>query len=191
MLGDKIIKYIVQEIKSRYGSRQGLGKSLWHQWLYKTGKYNKYRNVDWSKIEKLVFVCKGNICRSAFAESVAKELGVEAISCGIHAISNAPADEQAIITAKALGYDLSRHKTTPVLNQTLTSRDLLVAMEPWQVEYLEGLFESGQTYTLLGIWIDPAQPYLHDPFGSQSEYFNRCFQAIEEAVRELKTRIEE
>ena len=120
-----------------YGSRRGFIRTYWHRLLYFLGRYRSYRKVDWQSIERLVFVCKGNICRSAYAEAVARSLGVDAISCGLDTVEDAPANKDAILTAKSLGFDLQEHKTTPIMYLVLRKTDLLVAMEPWQGEFLE------------------------------------------------------
>ena len=157
--------------------------------LYKLGRYDQYRQIDWSKTERLVFICKGNICRSAFAEQVARTLGIETISCGIRAIENAPANEQAVFVAKKMGYDLSEHKTTPVMYTALTNCDLLIAMEPEQVSFMEDHAAVKYNYTLLGLWGKPSHPYLHDPYNCTPEYFDQCFKIIKDAVSELNLKI--
>ena len=70
-------------IARRYGSRRGFALTLWHQAKNLLGMYRSYRQVHWESVGRLVFVCKGNICRSAYTEAVAKSLGVAAISCGL------------------------------------------------------------------------------------------------------------
>ncbi len=75
------------------------------------------------------FFCKGNICRSAFAEAIAKSMGVDARSAGFYAIEGAPANEEVIKSAQDMGYDLSNHRTPPIMYAVLRKTDLLVAME--------------------------------------------------------------
>ena len=184
-------------IKQKYGSRRGLVRTLWHQLLYITGRYRNYRNIDWNTVERLVFVCKGNICRSAFAEYVARKHGIQAISLGLDTIENAPANIDAQKAAKELGYDLSQHKTTPVMYVILKKTDLLVAMEPWQADFLTKHLCRNHQCTLLGLWNQPALPHIQDPYGASSLYFERCFTLIQQGVRELvgelksATRVEE
>lgn len=175
--------------ENKYGSKRGFLKTYWYQFNCMLGRYNHYQQVDWSKIKRLVFVCKGNVCRSAFAEQVAKSLDIESISCGIRAIENAHANEQAVLAARKMGYNLSQHKTTPLMYPVLTSSDLIIAMEPEQVEFMEEHAAVKLNYTLLGLWGNATMPYLHDPFNCTPEYFGRCFKIIEDAVSELKLKI--
>lgn len=172
-------------IEERYGSRRGFILTLWYRLLGRLGRYRQYQDVDWNEVERLVFICKGNICRSAYAEAVARSLGVEAVSCGLDTIESAPANSAAIAAAQRSGIDLRQHRTTPVMYLILRKTDLLVAMEPWQTGFLEKqLFRSHQ-YTLLGLWASPPSPYIQDPYGTTSAYFDRCFSYIHDAVSQL------
>ena len=123
-------------ITENYGSRRGAMLTYRYRVLCLFGKYRKYRQINWGSIDRLVFVCKGNICRSAYAEAVARSIGVDSISCGIDTVTGAPANEQAIKISSMRGFDLTKHKTTPVQSLTFKENDLLIAMEPWQVEFL-------------------------------------------------------
>jgi protein-tyrosine phosphatase len=176
-------------LSDHYGSRRGFVITYWHRFLYRLGGYRSYNQIDWASIDRLVFICKGNICRSAYAEVVARSLGIDAISCGIDTIEDAPANAGAISTAKQLGYDLGDHITSPIMYQVLRKTDLLVAMEPWQTEFLKKNLSRKYSYTLLGLWTHPILPHIHDPYGASSEYFERCFSYIQDSVNELAKKL--
>ena len=172
-------------------SRRGLARTCWYQIHYLAGSYRKYRQLDWGSVERLVFVCKGNICRSAYAEAVARSLGVDSISCGVETQNGLPANEGAIRAAAAKGVDLRKHRTTPIQSLAFRAGDLFVAMEPSQVEYLSQEFGGGYEYSLLGLWGRPVSPYIHDPYGASSVYFDYCFNYIEKSVHEIARKISE
>ena len=173
---------------ARYGSRRGFVESKWHQLLYFLGRYRHYQ-FPRDSIERLVFVCSGNICRSAFAEAVAKSLGLEAISVGVHAIEGAQANAQAVSTAHAMGYDLTTHRTTPAMYPVYKKTDLLIAMEPWQAELIrENLAQTCHT-TLLGMWAKPVRPYIADPYERSDQYFKNCFTYIEKSIHAIANKI--
>lgn len=184
-----------QEIKKynwfeqNYGSRRGFVRTYWRWLVYYLGGYGKYRPVDWKSIDRLVFICKGNICRSAYAEAVAKALGINAISCGLDTIEDAPANSDAIRTAETKGVSLKEHKTTPIMYLALKKTDLLIAMEPWQAEFLYHHLVRNHQITLLGLWSQPIRPHIQDPYGSSAEYFELCFNYIEKCVHELAVKI--
>ena len=170
-----------------YGSRRGLVQAHWYQFRYLTGGYRRYRRIDWQSVERFVFVCKGNICRSAFAEAVARSLGVDAISCGIDTRPGFAANDSAIRAATEKGIDLGGHVTTPIQSLTFGNNDLLLAMEPWHVDYLRQ--NIGNNCTLLGLWGCPESPYIQDPYGLSNKYFNDCFDYIEKSVHEVASKI--
>ena len=172
-------------IKRNYASRSGLVRTMWHRLLYSCGSYKDYREIDWQTIERLVFVCKGNICRSVFAEAVAKSMGINAASCGLDTIEDAPANVDALHAASLRGFDLGQHRTRPIMYMPLKRTDLLVAMEPWQADFLRKNLNRKHQYSLLGLWTDPVLPHIQDPYDSSPAYFDNCFSKIQNAVQLL------
>lgn len=176
-------------LEGRYSSRRGFVRTYWYRARYLTGSYRNYREVNWESIERLVFVCKGNICRSAYAEAVARSLGVDSMSCGVETRTGFPANEDAIREAKVKGIDLREHRTTSIQSLTFRDSDLLIAMEPWQLEYLDREIGKKYQYSLLGLWGRPVNPHIQDPYGASSIYFNHCFNYIEKSVHEIARKI--
>lgn len=176
-------------ISDHYRSRRGLLNTYRHKLLFMLGKYTSYQQVDWSAVHRLVFVCKGNICRSAFAEAVARSSGVESISCGIDTVNGAPANKSAVNAAKDIDIDLSQHRTTPIQDVIFERGDLIIAMEPDQLGYLQQYHGKNNTLTLLGLWGRPKNPYIQDPYGGSSAYFKYCFNYIELSVYEITSKI--
>ena len=189
MSQDEVTKQKSRWIAKHYGSRRGFVRTYWYWLLYILGRYRKYQEVDWQEVERLVFVCKGNICRSAYAEAVARSLGIEAVSCGIDTIEDAQANEAAIRTAQKRGLDLDEHKTTPIMYLILRNSDLLVAMEPWQAKFLGKHLSRKHYCTLLGLWTQPFLPHIQDPYGSASGHFENCFNYIEKSVHEISEKL--
>jgi len=178
-------------LADKYGSRRGALLAFKFRFLSLFGRYHKYQQVDWASVEQLVFVCKGNICRSAYAEAVAKSVGIEAISCGIDTVRGAPANQRAAEVASQRGFDLQQHKTTTVQSLTINKSDLLIAMEPWQADYLLKRLPAGTVCTLLGLWGRPVTPHIHDPYGASSTYFDNCFNYIENCVHKVAEKVSE
>lgn len=185
----KLRDYYNRKLIDRFGSRRGVVLTYWHSLKQVFGAYNNYRKIDWNNIDRLVFVCKGNICRSAYAELIAKSLGIEAISFGISTGNDYPANSEALKIARKRGMDLSRHKTTSVQSVILRNTDLLVAMEPWQADSLTAIFNNKHNVTLLGLWFSPLRPHVHDPYGLAASYFDNCFDYIEKSVNEIAKKI--
>ena len=178
-------------LAENYGSRRGFMRNYWHQICYLAGNYRSYRQVDWGSVRRLVFVCKGNICRSAYAEAIACSLGLDSISCGVDTRNGFPADEEAIRTAAAKGIDLGQHRTTPIQLLAFVEGDLFIAMEPWQAAYISREYGEECKCSILGLWGRPVSPYIQDPYGTSSVYFNNCFDYIEKSVHEVARKIQE
>lgn len=173
----------------KYGSRKGALLTYWYRTLYLLGKYRTYRQVDWDRVDRLVFVCRGNICRSAYAEVVAKSIGIESISCGIDTVTGAPANNEAIKVSSIRGFNLSDHQTTPIKSLVFRKGDLLVAMEPWQAGYLHHEFPTEEC-SLLGLWGKPVIPHIQDPYGYSQVYFENCFSYIENSIYGIAKKLE-
>ena len=178
-------------LKDNYGSRRGFIRTWRHRFLYLLGRYKANQKIDWDSVERLVFVCKGNICRSAYAEAIARSMGLETTSCGVQTIVDFPANPDAVKAAKKRGVDLESHRTTPIMYMVLRKTDLLVAMEPWHIEYMQRYIMRDHHYTLLGLWHKPVRPLLQDPYGLSSGYFDHCFNYIEESVYVISEKVKE
>src|ERR1035441_957189 len=92
-------------IARRYGRKLGLLRHYFHITRYHLGLLSSLERLDWHSVQRLVFVCKGNICRSAYGEEKAKNLGIQAISFGLDAKGENPATEMAIRLAWIRGID--------------------------------------------------------------------------------------
>ncbi|VAW54767.1 hypothetical protein MNBD_GAMMA06-588 [hydrothermal vent metagenome] len=185
----KINEFYKRVVIDQYGSRRGIIRTYWHKLKHRFGAYRRYSEIEWSKIDRLVFVCKGNICRSAYAEVFARSLGMNAISCGINTRNDFPANADATKTAGVRGVDLSNHKTTPVMYVLFKKTDLIITMEPWQASSLVKNLKRKHYVTLLGLWLPPLRPHVPDPYGLNAAYFNNCFDYIESSVNEIAKKI--
>jgi len=170
-------------VRARYGSLRGLLRLL----LSRLGTSRRFATVDWTRVERLVFVCTGNICRSPYAEALARRAGVPAISVALRGRTGAPAYPAAIVAARVEGVDLGAHRSTAIEEADLGPGDLLVAMEPWQATAILG--RGGAQVTLLGLWSTPRRPHLHDPHGLSDDYFRTCFAIVDSAVASIVARI--
>jgi len=179
-MGSRIL--LSRWLADNYVSRRGFIRTNGHRLLNLFGWYHKYHRIDFGSVDRLVFVCKGNICRSAFAEVVARSLGMEAISCGLKTVVAATANVGAINTARALGYDLQAHRTRPIMYVVFRKTDLIVVMEPWHADFIDLYLTRKHYLTLLGLWHKPAHPHIQDPYGASSAYFKKCFNKIEKSV---------
>lgn len=189
MIRKILVKFLNDQLSYKYGSPRGFIRTILPQFLNYFGWYRGYKNIEWDKVKRLVFVCKGNICRSAFAEAVARSLNMETVSCGIDTHDGKPANEAAIRVAGNIGYKLGEHKTTKITSLEIKEGDLFIAMEPCQVKFIENLLNDQCMLTLMGLWQSPYSPYIHDPYGNSDAYVTRCFKYISKSVSEVANKI--
>jgi protein-tyrosine phosphatase len=171
-----------ETIQARYGRRAGWVRHHLARTLDRFGAFFPLRRVPWNEVERLVFVCQGNICRSAYADARARRAGLRSVSFGLGGRDGDCANTVASERAAARGVDLSAHRATSAAAFRIHRGDLLAAMEPAQ---LPALAKLGAPATLLGLWATPPRPHLEDPYGLCAAYFDTCFEVIDSAVERI------
>jgi len=179
---------LIDKINNRFGSKRGLLNSTKFKILFLLGKYKKYQKVDFDRVEHLVFVCSGNICRSSLAEYVAKSFGISSESFGLHCRGGDSADVRAIEFAEKQGIDMKNHLTRNIKSYLPKSSDLIIAMEPAHIQELEALGLSEFQITTLPVWAIN-NIYLHDPFNSNETFFERCETIVMQGTIKLKEKL--
>lgn len=184
--------FIDNYLSRTYGGKKALGLAVWHFSRSCLGTLDPYKRIDWQRVSRVIFVCKGNICRSAFAGRRFRTFGIKVASAGLEAAAGKPADPQAVKVARRFGTDLCGHRSTPVAELQLADGDLFVAFEPEHGDRLRqfSAHQPGVQVTLLGLWSPlPGMVYLHDPYGLHEAYFELCFARIERGLEGLRTRL--
>lgn len=172
-------------IRSRFGTFRGLVRLALSYPQLMLGRSASLA-PDPAEVRRLVFVCQGNICRSAFADVVARRAGLHAASFGLSTTTGRPAHEPAIVAARALGHDLSNHKAVDLADYQPLPGDLLLAMEVRQMHRLAADPKVGKVpRLLLGRWTRPMLPHLHDPYMLDDRYMATCLKRIDRAVAAL------
>lgn len=138
------------------------------------------------EVRRLVFVCHGNICRSAYADWVAKDAGMASASFGLSTTTGKGAHPPVIEAARARGHDLVGHRTTHVTDFVPQPGDYLLAMEHRHLAKLAAIPALAELPRgLLGAHARPPVPHLHDPYEVDAAYLPTCLDRIERAVRGL------
>ncbi len=182
-----MIERSIRTINDNFGSKRGLVKYAWYKLLTGVGYFNKYSEVDWTRVARLVFVCHGNICRSSLAEGVARSLGANAISLGTACRDGAGADPRAIAFADSIAIDLTAHRSQNLTNTNITAQDLIVVMEPAHIPPFEEHLAIGAQLTLAGLWDSEKCAYIHDPYSANEVFFSHCESRVAAAGKELAT----
>jgi protein-tyrosine phosphatase len=137
-------------------------------------------------VRRLVFVCHGNICRSAFAQAVARREGVRTAGFGLSTTSGMPAHPPVSAEAARRGLPLDDHLTTALDDYAWEQGDLLLVMEVRQLKHLRANPALADVpRNLLGRFGSPPVPHLHDPYMIDPAYLPTCLDRIERAVVNL------
>lgn len=103
---------------------------------------------------RLVFVCHGNIMRSAFCAEVARhEVPGQAqriVSGGTHASLGSEAESTALEVARAFGVDLGAHRSSPLAELELSGHDVVVCMDRGNEARVLHFLGQGQRVFLVG-----------------------------------------
>lgn len=176
-------------LASHYGGKKGFLIAETQRMLALLGCYRTYRRIDPEHIDRLVFVCQGNICRSPFAARYSIAMGMASASFGLAATTGSAANLVGIEVAGTLGIDLSTHAATSVEDFPIRENDLLIGFEPVHSRELSSKVTDGcgAQVTLAGMWLMPPLPYIHDPYGSQRDYFLACYRRISDIVLQLRS----
>lgn len=174
-------------IHRHFGTWRGLARTLLGYAELGSGRLWRFRLRDPHAVKRLVFVCMGNICRSAHAHQVAETFNLNVASLGLSTSTGSRSPKQAIEAASRCGMDLARHRATGWKDFTVESGDLFLVMEVRQAhEVRRRLGErSDVQICLLGMWCEPPMPHLHDPFTLGDAYFDTCFRRVSLAIRKL------
>lgn len=147
--------------------------------------------------QSILFICKGNICRSPFAERLAKRVfdgapqyGITFESAGLDVKAPLASPQLAIEAAAGFGVDLEDHRSQRFAEKMYGEFDMIVAMETGQYKALAHASTTSHAKLFLLPFFEnkssPAGGYerynVTDPYGKSLEEYNRCFQRIERCI---------
>ncbi len=176
------------DLRRNFSTHRGLVRTLRADGLWRLGPYRKYGRVDWPRVQRIVFVCQGNICRSPFAHYQALQTGspLPVTSFGLATTTGVPANDVALEVAGQAGVDLGAHRATDMGDFVIEDGDLLVVMEDRHIRWLEPhTGDRDVQVVLLGLWCRPRFALLYDPFEQSRDYFYTCFSRVQRAVDNL------
>jgi protein-tyrosine-phosphatase/predicted ATP-grasp superfamily ATP-dependent carboligase len=141
----------------------------------------------WVEAGSVLFVCKGNVCRSPFAEAVLKRDGVfeRVTSAGYHPLSGRAAPDLAIVTARELGIDLKDHRSRILTRADLDGHDAIFVFD---IENRERLIQEypdlkGRLHWL-GSLVTSGSLFVADPWSGTIDDFRRAYSRILEVLED-------
>lgn len=126
----------------------------------------------------VLFVCKGNINRSAFAAAyLAKHYGVQCESAGTLPRRGRLASRQAIKVAGQYDVDLTLHESSYVGDKALDDYSRVVVFDH---QNMSALVKAFPEYRHKMFFL--SNDIVHDPFGYSDSVFEAVFQQIKKAL---------
>lgn len=154
---------------------------------------------------KIMFVCTGNICRSAMAGAYMKyklkklnlEDNVFVETSGIEAIDGDVATDFAKKAIAEYGADLNKHKARNISEFNLTEYDVIIVMTQEHMRVLNDIMPNiSEKIRLLKSYMrNNKEGYLNidDPWGLSLEVYKNCakeiVQCVDDLITELKLKI--
>jgi protein-tyrosine-phosphatase len=140
------------------------------------------------KAHNILFVCKGNICRSPFAAEYAKRVlpHKEVHSAGYYSVPNRPSPRSAIAASLAMGVDLSQWRSSILTKKDLHDADVVIVFDDENYAIVRDASPEGASkIVLLGI-LDDGPLFIEDPYDSSPKIFEATYKRIARAIDMLK-----
>lgn len=147
-------------------------------------------------MEKILFVCLGNICRSPLAEGIlrhqAKQQGlhlyVDSAGTG-HWHAGEHPDERAIQIAKENGIDISKHVARKITKDDLENFDRILVADAEVYDAIVQMAASPERKKKIDYIMNFANPGLNlpvpDPYYGGMNGFKNVFQMLDNACRQI------
>ena len=152
-------------------------------------------------MNKVLFVCTGNTCRSPMAEGIfnklAEEYGIDTVaeSAGLNTTDGLPASENAVKVCDEIGIDISKHKSRCFKNINPEEYSRFFTMS---FEHTNLLIEMGVPHNKIEVLagIDHGVP---DPYGfgmgiyrSSRDIIKRCIEkSLKKHLKDIKKDVTE
>ncbi len=144
----------------------------------------------------VLFVCRGNTCRSPMAEGLLHELGAKAMpgqlnvrSAGLAAESNMRASLYAVEALRERGVDIHQHHTRPVTPELLNWADIVLVMTDQQLNDLHERFPDARgKATILTAYPDgnvAESENIVDPAGGDQETYRKVADELERELERI------
>jgi len=171
-----------------------------HDFIQKRTLYKKHLKIKQSnalqkpleQAKNILFLCYGNINRSAAAECIFKQQtnkpGYQVQSAGFHPIDKRPADPNIVKIAKQQQIDMQNCSSQTVDKQVLETADIVFVME---IDHLLKLFSlypqyKHKAYLLGSLDTDKTSELeISDPYGKTIEEYQACFNQIKTCINFL------
>ncbi len=143
----------------------------------------------------ILFLCYGNINRSAIAHVLADEMigtdGLTFRSAGFHPEENRPADSRMVAIASDHGISMNSFRSTTLTQELANWADLIFVMEATHISRLETLSAqvAEKAYLLGGLTIGEEAVEIADPYNQPEPVYRSTYQQVARCIEGMKTLI--
>ena len=152
---------------------------------------------------KIMFICTGNICRSAMAQWLLKQKledkeikNVEVYSCGVYAQDgDIPTWEAKRVMMDEYSIDMSKHRATNIVNSNIKEMDLILCATSRHKRDVLRIYPEleGKVFTMKE-YVGYDREYhdkidIKDPWGYDIETYRSCIAEIYECLELLIKKI--
>lgn len=162
------------------------------RWRIRIQRLHRRNLARWSRSGRksgtINFICHGNICRSPFAEQLARATDERwsVTSTGLHAHPGRRTPERIQRAAAAAGVDLSQHRAKSLEASDVKEASLLVVMDPQNAADLMNRFPGSQDkIILLGLAARRPVLAIPDPISLSEAGIRGSGRIIEDAITRL------
>ncbi len=143
--------------------------------------------------KNILFVCKGNICRSPYAEHYARRQlprSITVTSCGYYPITGRVPPEVAQDIAAQFGVDLRGHRSQVISEELIHNADLIFTFDEQNRDTVLRRFPScsGRVFGI-GVLCSRYPYQVADPYGSEGSAFEAVYAQIAEAIDHLSANL--
>jgi len=145
---------------------------------------------------EVLFVCKGNICRSPFAEQLARSRysvgfppAVKFRSAALLSSEGRPSPETALQSAELFGVSLTAHRSVTVTPEMVANAELIFVFDEQNLTELSDQFPDARARIFfLGLLGQGHAIEIADPFGGGAEDFAAAYGKISNLINLLPPR---
>lgn len=159
------------------------------------------KRINFHNINRITFICYGNICRSTFAEHYARKIfkktglnNIEVTSGGLFATEGKAVTKNSVIVAEQLGIDLSNYQAQLLTNKIVKDSSIIIGMHTSHYrEFKKRYPEYIHKFFLLKEIADQDNFLLNinDPYGLSVNRYMGCFLTIKKCIDTLSKKIKD